>query len=1110
MAENSTIVHIGADVSELAKATKELQNQFKQMGVTIENGMTNANDVIKQVSNALNQQSVQLNNVGLQWQKMGKEQTEALTQRLDKLITQMEKLITVSQQASADTAKVANGVEALNKELGVSSQSARDTTTEVNNMGERGSRSVKKLSKEIGLLKKSFDYLKWTITRVFWFGAVLQFQKALSGIVTEGSKWERTVASLSAMTDGNIEQAIQLESIYSDLGKAIPYTSDEISKSALILNKTGLKPTKELLIALGKIASGTGQSMFTQATALTSVVTGNLRGLRMMGIKAKDNGDTIIMSYKGQTEEIKKNTKALSEYIQKFADANFSSTLEFQMQGLSGKIHSLNEDWGNLSKAMHQAGGKEIVGDTIDYIHEKVESLIAYFSDTKTRSAILSVWDGIKAGKDIVFDTIEKVKIWFIDLIPSIDGTMFDLTQSTDKACRNIAEQFGNLGGYIYKVFQGISTVFQAIDTAIEVAGRGRFAKVQGVTPEQNAQIKQVIDSLTPEQFQKFSKKFAENFAYAVGESISKDNSFAGIIDKNKIGKIMYDKGTFNFFNTEGKDLYGATVENDQRIASNQIEDALSASKVTQQKIIKLEKELATATGEQKNALEAQLQSERALYDKQQKRYLEANRRATGFPVIGETMFKTYKVTQKQLEDVLKNGTVDLNKVKEIAKLLGVEESVVKQAMLTTIISVKETSEKYAEVSKATGENALDMIEGLGGLAVDAYNQVTDRAIKNFEKTKDDTEKKKKEIEQYRNENNAPGEGITFGGNGNGKTGGKLGKEKEQRDTWTSYYQRLEDAQIKHENKAKQLYVSYIKDLAELEKVASENSFVTAQMKNDAKLMIEEEYYQKVMQLRQDASNFIASLDEENNEILKLQDEYTQKLEMLESYHDASLISEQVYQENLRRISEDTQRKIAQQDYKKAIKPYKETGDALSSLADGFSQLTSNLDENSQAYKVAFSIQKGFAVASATTSAVLAWMQALSDPSAITWPQKIANYAMAIAMTTQVLAQLASISMHDKGGTIPSGGLGIVGEYGPELVSGPVSVTSRKKTEDLLSGSKGDVIVNLYEDSSRAGQVSQQNNDNETIINIIVNSIRNGGEVDGAISNTYGMKRVGA
>ena len=1107
MAENSTIVHIGADVSELAKATKELQNQFKQMGVTIENGMTNANDVIKQVSNALNQQSVQLNNVGLQWQKMGKEQTEALTQRLDKLISQMEKLITVSQQASADTSRVANGVGEISKKLGTTADSAKNAGTEVNNMGERGSRSVKKLSTEIGLLKKSFDYLKWTITRVFWFGAVLQFQKALSGIVTEGSKWERTVASLSAMTDGNIAQAIQLESIYSDLGKTIPYTSDEISKSALILNKTGLKPTKELLIALGKIASGTGQSMFTQATALTSVVTGNLRGLRMMGIEAKDNGDTIIMSYKGQTEEIKKNTKALSEYIQKFADANFSSTLEFQMEGLSGKIHSLNEDWGNLSKAMHQVGGKEIVGDTINYIHERVESLIAYFSDTKTRTAILSVWDGLKAGKDIVFNTIEKIKIWFVDLIPSIDGTMFDLTQSTDKACRNIAKQFGNLGGYIYKVFQGISTVFQTIDNAIEVAGRGRFALNQGVTPEQNAQIKQVIDSLTPEQFQKFTGEFAKNFTYAIGENISKNFTLDGKPFKETIGRVMYNKRIIDR-SDDGTKLYDATVENDQRLALKQIEEARTSGIAINKRIAKLEEELSNATDEQKSKIEKQLNAERSLYEKQQKQYLEANKRSTGYVKIGETMLNTYKVTQSQLENVLKNGNIDTEVVSRIAKTLRIDQSVVEQTILQTIFSIKETSNKYAEVSKATGENALDEIEGLGDLLVKSYDQVNDRANKNFEKTKADAEKRKKEIEQYRNENNAPDPGTAFGGNG--KTGGKLGKEKEQRDTWTAYYQKLEDAQLKHQNKAKQLYADYIKDLAELEKVASENSFVTAQMKNDAKLKIDEEYYQKVMQLRQDASNFIASLDEENNEILKLQDEYTQKLELLESYHDASLISEQVYQENLRRINEDTQRKIAQQDYKKAIKPYKETGDALSSLADGFNQLTSNLDENSQAYKVAFSIQKGFAVASATTSAVLAWMQALSDPSAMTWPQKLANYATAIALTTQVLAQLASISMHDKGGTIPAGGLGIVGEYGPELVSGPASVTSRKRTEDLLSGSRGDVIVNLYEDSSRAGQVSQQNNDNETIINIIVNSIRNGGEVDGAISNTYGMKRVGA
>ena len=38
----------------------------------------------------------------------------------------------------------------------------------------------------------------------------------------------------------------------------------------------------------------------------------------------------------------------------------------------------------------------------------------------------------------------------------------------------------------------------------------------------------------------------------------------------------------------------------------------------------------------------------------------------------------------------------------------------------------------------------------------------------------------------------------------------------------------------------------------------------------------------------------------------------------------------------------------------------------------------------------------------------------------------------------------------DNGGYIPDGKLGIVGEYGPEIVSGPVAVTGRKNTESIL------------------------------------------------------------
>ncbi|WP_437887771.1 phage tail tape measure protein [Phytobacter sp. V91] len=46
---------------------------------------------------------------------------------------------------------------------------------------------------------------------------------------------------------------------------------------------------------------------------------------------------------------------------------------------------------------------------------------------------------------------------------------------------------------------------------------------------------------------------------------------------------------------------------------------------------------------------------------------------------------------------------------------------------------------------------------------------------------------------------------------------------------------------------------------------------------------------------------------------------------------------------------------------------------------------------------------------------------------------------------------ITPLSVHDNGGYIPSGSMGIVGEYGPELVNGPANITSRKKTAALAA-----------------------------------------------------------
>ncbi|WP_405330642.1 hypothetical protein [Ruminobacter sp.] len=205
------------------------------------------------------------------------------------------------------------------------------------------------------------------------------------------------------------------------------------------------------------------------------------------------------------------------------------------------------------------------------------------------------------------------------------------------------------------------------------------------------------------------------------------------------------------------------------------------------------------------------------------------------------------------------------------------------------------------------------------------------------------------------------------------------------------------------------------------------------------------------------------------------------------------------------------------EELRKSMEPYEKMADATLSISDAFDDLTVNMNESSGAYRALFAVQKSFAVASATMDAVQAWIKALNDPTAVTWPQKLANYyASAVATTTSAISQLTSVSMHDKGGQIKAGEWGIVGEYGPELVQGPMSITSRKETAELArsamtgnrSGSSS-VVVNLYESPDKAGSVEQRGDDEQRIIDIFVTDIRHGGTMSSVLQNTFSLNRLG-
>ena len=136
------------------------------------------------------------------------------------------------------------------------------------------------------------------------------------------------------------------------------------------------------------------------------------------------------------------------------------------------------------------------------------------------------------------------------------------------------------------------------------------------------------------------------------------------------------------------------------------------------------------------------------------------------------------------------------------------------------------------------------------------------------------------------------------------------------------------------------------------------------------------------------------------------------------------------------------------------VQNFMSAGEQMTSAVAGL--VGSIAGEQSEAYRVMFAASKAFAIAKSTMDMYTAISAAMAVQGPLGWAQ----IGPIMASMSSLIGQISSISYsgaYDKGGIIPSGKWGIVGEYGPEIVQGPANVTSREKTAELLRGSsRGD------------------------------------------------------
>ena len=171
-----------------------------------------------------------------------------------------------------------------------------------------------------------------------------------------------------------------------------------------------------------------------------------------------------------------------------------------------------------------------------------------------------------------------------------------------------------------------------------------------------------------------------------------------------------------------------------------------------------------------------------------------------------------------------------------------------------------------------------------------------------------------------------------------------------------------------------------------------------------------------------------------------------------------------------------------------------------------------------------FKIAQAAAIASATMTMYQSANAAYATGAAIPGIGAVAGPVFAAAAIAAGAANIASIKSQsyagafEKGGMIPSGSFGLVGEAGPEFVSGPAYVTSAKATANKLSeksnGQGGTVNVILQNLPGQSADVSTSEDGKtitlavkQTMAQLTKEAMQGGGSVFPAFAQSHGLKR---
>src|SRR6185503_13047772 len=198
--------------------------------------------------------------------------------------------------------------------------------------------------------------------------AVEKFKGLLGSLVAVGSLTELAGQVIAAQREfdklnsslitatGSSTNAARAFAALQKFAASTPYDLKQTTEAFLQLRNLGLTPSERALKSYGNTAAAMGKNLSQLVEAVADAATGEFERLKEFGIKAKQNGDQVSLTFQGVTTNIKNNAAAIEKYLLDLGETKFAGGMELQAKTLDGAISALGDSWQGVLRTFSQGG----------------------------------------------------------------------------------------------------------------------------------------------------------------------------------------------------------------------------------------------------------------------------------------------------------------------------------------------------------------------------------------------------------------------------------------------------------------------------------------------------------------------------------------------------------------------------------------------------------------------------------------------------------------------------------------------------------------------------------------------------------------------------------